>query len=317
MEERAPHIKDLDLKSDNLPLDRALGIHWDVERDTIDFIFSEREEPDNRKGLLSSIATVYDPLGFASSLLLPGREINQELCKLKLSWDDNLPEEIRLRWRKWREGLISLQEFRIPRCFKPEGFGRVAQAELYHFADASQEHGCGTASYLRLINDQGKIHCSFVMGKSRLRPLKNAVTVPKLELTAATLATQINKIVTKELEGGFRIDSVTYWTDSMIVLNYIANETRRFVTYVANRVAIIRQESEPRQWRHVRSEHNPADYASRGIKASETKKLEKWRNGAEFLWKNEEEWPPQPTEASKALMAHSYFPQTYASKITG
>ena len=41
--ERAPHIKDLDLKSDNFPLDKALGIHWDVERDTIDFVFSERD----------------------------------------------------------------------------------------------------------------------------------------------------------------------------------------------------------------------------------------------------------------------------------
>ena len=84
------------------------------------------------------------------------------------------------------------------------------------------------------------------MGKSRVRPLKNAVTVPKLELTAATLATRINKIVTKELEGRLRIDNVTYWTDLMIVLKYIANETRRFVTFVANRVAIIGQESEPR-----------------------------------------------------------------------
>ena len=52
----------------------------------------------------------------------------------------------------------------------------------------------------------------------------------------------------------------------------------------------------------MRSEHNPADYSSRGIKASETKKLEKWRNGAEFLWKNNDEWPPQPTKASEALL---------------
>lgn len=68
----------------------------------------------------------------------------------------------------------------------------------------------------------------------------------------------------------------------MIVLKYIANEVRRFVTFVANRVAVIRQESDPGQWRHVRSELNPADYASRGIKASETRKLERWRRGPEF-----------------------------------
>ena len=64
-------------------------------------------------------------------------------------------------------------------------------------ADASQEHGYGTASYLRIIYDQGKIHYSFVMGKSHLRPLKNAVTVPRLELTAATLATLVIYAITK------------------------------------------------------------------------------------------------------------------------
>ena len=148
--EEATHIKDL--KSDNLPLDKALGIHWDVERDTIDFVFSEREQPENCKGVLSSVATVLDPLRFASSLVQLEREINQELCKLKLSWDNNIPEEIRLHWRKWREGHINLQGFRISRCFKPESFGRVTRAEPHHFADTSQENGYGTVSYLRLIS---------------------------------------------------------------------------------------------------------------------------------------------------------------------
>ena len=121
----------------------------------------------------------------------------------------------------------------IPRCFKPDGFGKVTRAELHYFADSSQEHGYGTAWHLRLINDQGNIHCSFVMGKSRVRPLDGAATVPKWELAAATLATRINKVVTKEVEGRLTIDSVTYWTDSMIVLKYIANEKRRFVAFAS------------------------------------------------------------------------------------
>jgi len=59
---------------------------------------------------------------------------------------------------------------------------------------------------------------------------------------------------------------------------------------------------EPSKWQHVISEPNPADYASRGIKASETKKLEKWNNGADFVCKGEEEWLPQPLEASEELL---------------
>lgn len=45
---------------------------------------------------------------------------------------------------------------------------KVKRAELHHFADASQQHGYGTAFYLHLINDQDQIHSSFVMGKFRV-----------------------------------------------------------------------------------------------------------------------------------------------------
>lgn len=83
------------------------------------------------------------------------------------------------------------------------------------------------------------------MGKSRVKPLKNAVMMPNLELSAGTLAIWINKIVTKELQGRLRVDSVTYWKNSTIELKYIANEMQRFVTFVVNRVAITRQELEP------------------------------------------------------------------------
>ena len=87
----------------------------------------------------------------------------------------------------------------------------------------------------------------------------------------------------------------------MIVLRYIFNETKRFVTFVANRVAVIREGSRPSQWRHIRSEANPADLASRGIKASETKKLEVWKHGPDFLWKDSKEWLQQPADLHQEL----------------
>ena len=68
--------------------------------------------------------------------------------------------------------------------------------------------------------------------KSRVKPLGTALTVPKMELTAATLATVMAEMILKELEGRLKIDSVSYWTDSTIVLGYIRNESRRFVTFV-------------------------------------------------------------------------------------
>ena len=69
---------------------------------------------------------------------------------------------------------------------------------MHRFADAPQEHGFGTASYLRLVNDEGETHCSFLMGKASVRPLKGTGSVPRLELTAATLATKIGRLLVQE-----------------------------------------------------------------------------------------------------------------------
>ena len=118
-EDRAPTFKNLDLKLDSLPVDRALGIHWNVEDDTFNLVVGDKIQPETRRGVLSLIATIYDPLGYAGPLLLPGREINQALCRMKHRWDERLPEELIARWREWQNGLASLDNFSIPRAFIP------------------------------------------------------------------------------------------------------------------------------------------------------------------------------------------------------
>jgi hypothetical protein len=220
---------------------------------------------------------------------------------LKYDWDDELPPDIAERWRTWKQGILNLKNFGIPRCFKPSDFGKVARVELHHFADASEEHGYGTVSYFRFVNEYGRIHCSFIYGKSRVKPRRSGMTVPKMELTAATVLISVNDLITRELKDRLQIDSVTFWTDSVIVLRYILNEMKQFVTFVSNRVVQIRKGSNLSQWRHVKSELNPAVLASRGIKASETRKLERWKTGPEFLWQMETEWPQQPAELMIAL----------------
>jgi hypothetical protein len=53
------------------------------------------------------------------------------------------------------------------------------------------------------------------------------------------------------------------------VLGYIANDSRRFHVFVANRVATIQQHSRTEQWNHVKGSDNPADEASRGLTVEE------------------------------------------------
>jgi len=86
------------------------------------------------------------------------------------------------------------------------------------------------------VNENQRVHCAFVMGKSRVAPLK-PVTIPRLEPTAAVCSVRISQQLRRELE--CIIDQEYFWTDSKVVLGYIANESRRFHVFVADRVQEI------------------------------------------------------------------------------
>ena len=89
------------------------------------------------------------------------------------------------------------------------------------------------------------------------------MTILRRELSAAVVAIKMDSMLRRELK--LNVQGSTFWTDSMLVLQYINNHTKRFQTFVANRVALIHDGSSPDQWRYVNTELNPADDASRGL----------------------------------------------------
>ena len=93
----------------------------------------------------------------------------------------------------------------------------------------------------------------------------------------------------------------TILTDSQSVLKYIANEQTRFHTFVANRISLIRDNTDVSKWRYIGTKLNPADKASRGVSASTLVKCKEWIQGPKFLWRTEEEWPQTPWSPSHSL----------------
>ena len=199
-EDRAKDLKDIDILSDNLPVERALGISWCVQSDTFQFKINLKDQPLTRRGILSMVSCLYDPLGFIAPVILAGKQILQQMCADHADWDDPLPEPLHAKWLQWRASLDSLSTLKIPRCVKPEGFGNVKSAQLHHFSDAST-YGYGQCSYLRLVNEEGQISCSFIMGKARVVPLK-PMTIPRLELGAALslMSVKIASFLDQELD---------------------------------------------------------------------------------------------------------------------
>ena len=279
-EKRAKSFQQIDLTSAELPADRTLGMIWNVEEDCFEFNVQLQDKPITRRGILSVRSTIFDPLGFVSPFILPAKHIGQEAIRQGLEYDDKLPEELQQRWCEWKEEAPALSKFKIKRWQSTPG--KVAARELHHFCDASNV-GFGTVSYLREQQEDGQINVSLLYAKSRVTPLKK-ITIPRLELAAAKEAVKANNTLQRALKT--RIDDVFYWTDSTIVLKYINNKSKRFQTFVANRLEFIHSGSHRKQWHHVEGKQNPADYASRGLHVHEEEKANIWFNGPAFLYTN-------------------------------
>ena len=281
-EDLAKGLTDIDIFCESLPVERTLGVLWNIESDCFQFRVTLSDKPLTRRGLLSTVSSIYDPLGFISPLVLLGKQILQQMCSESLGWDDPISDSIRIRWESWRQSLFGLESIKINRCLKPDNFGTIKITEFHHFSDASST-GYGQCSYLRLVNNEDKVHCSLLMAKSRVAPLKS-VTVPRLELTAALVSVKVSSLLQCELEYANAIH--VFWTDSRVFLGYISNESKRFHVFVANRVQQIRECTSPQQWKYVDTKSNPADIASRGATPKELVKSD-WFSGPDFLWQPE------------------------------
>ena len=179
-EERA-QTKDLDMALGELQIERAFGVQWYIEADEFQFKVEVKENPLTRKGVLSTVASLYDPLGFVAPFKLVGKQILQALCRDKVGWDEELTENILPQWESWLQDLPHLAALKIPRSYLPSSFGEVLQYQLHNFSDASFS-GYGACSYLRAISKTGQIRCSLVMGKARVAATK-LTTIPRVYIS--------------------------------------------------------------------------------------------------------------------------------------
>ena len=270
---------------------RALGLLWSTKTDDFHFVFNQVNKPcANRRQMLSIANSIYDPFGFLAPVMLPIKILQQELCRKGLSWDDEIDEQSKERFDAWIQGLSQLSSFKVSRCLKPSKFGKVILTEFHHFSDASEDaYGC--VSYVKTVNKNDESHISLILAKCRLTPIQRC-TIPRLELNAATISVKNDQFLRKELN--HTQASSYFWTDSTTVLRYIHNESRTFKTFVANRVAYIRNNSDLSQWRYVPGHLNPADKATRGMSSVDFLTCQCWVRGPRFLSSPPEMWPDQP-----------------------
>lgn len=264
---------------------KSLGLQWQPVADEFQFKITPRENKGHltKRMILAELNRIFDPLGFLSPVLIKGKIFLQQLWAMKVEWDTKLPNEVQEKWRQFYKELEHLETIRIPRKVRPE-ISNVT--EIHGFCDASEE-AFGASVYVRSRDNKGNWHSRLLCSKTRVAPLRN-ITIPRLELNGALLLAQLVQKVAQSWEMSPK--SFKLWTDSTIVLGWLNSQNIRLKAYVSNRVTQILDLSEATQWNHVKSEENPADICSRGLRPRQMQETVLWWNGPGWLSADNETW---------------------------
>ncbi len=283
---------------------KALGIDWQLDQDDI-YIGRDLEKPfthkkpDTKRTLCRMAASVFDPLQMLAPWTLGAklliRKVWEEHGKqaeaegkektLKKFWDQPLPPQLQAEANEWKGQYSWAEQVRLPRWLCDEG--KVKKQELYGFSDASPQ-AMGCVIYLVTTYRDKKPTVRFVCAKSKIN---TKLTLPKAELTAARLLSNLMYCVKEYLD--LPECKCRYFSDSMISLYWLKQTPNKWQIFVSNAVAEIQKYSNPDDWYYVRTDENPADYATRPQPLEDlVNKHHLWWTGPGFLRKGKT--PDQP-----------------------
>ncbi|XP_044575228.1 uncharacterized protein LOC123259032 [Cotesia glomerata] len=174
----------------------------------------------------------------------------QDLWLDRVSWDEQLSPSLIHKWTGYREDLRNIESIRIPRW---NNIAPGATMELHGFSDASQ-NAMAAAVYLRVTDADGNTKVSLLCSKTQVAPLKT-MTIPRLELSAAWLLTQLILHV-KEVQSLENV-RINLWTDSAVTLAWIKSPAIRWKTFVRNRVGKIQETLRDVSWKFIPGKQNP------------------------------------------------------------
>uniref|UniRef100_A0A2S2R014 Uncharacterized protein n=1 Tax=Sipha flava TaxID=143950 RepID=A0A2S2R014_9HEMI len=179
---------------------KVLGIRWDHHDDSFNYFVKPETLVTTKRGMLSLIARIFDPLGLLAPVIFQAKHLMQSVWKANIAWDENLPNDILKPWTQFVTDLPELQRVRIPRFVHTR---RGLRCVLCGFCDAS-ERGYAAVVYIKSLDFCERPSVSLLGAKTKLAPVK-AYTIPRMELCAAVLLARWMARLKNILDGRLQI----------------------------------------------------------------------------------------------------------------
>ena len=258
---------------------KVLGLVWNTQKDTLSTARIENSLTSSKREALHALSQVFDPLGFFAPVMLLAKLFVQELWVKGLDWDEKLSSNLQNQWSEIWPELLKVQTLNIPR-YIGGGEGDNTKYELLCFTDASKK-AYAAAVYLLVHAETTEVNLIF--SKARLAP-KKGMSIPRMELLGVLIGVRCLTFVQDQLK--LPLGKITLWTDSQCVLKWLTSK-KSLSVFVKNRIQEIK--SHDINFRYITTNDNPADIATRGIKADCLQENSLWWNGPD--WLKTSDWP--------------------------
>ena len=239
-----------------------------------------------RRQIVSKFASIFDPIGKLLPVTAAMKKYVRDAVNETTEWDGHVTEETRAMWIKNFFRIHQMKGIQFQRARIPID-AENTNMELIAAADAANDLKiCGV--WARFKRKNGKYSSQLIIGRSLLA--KENSTIPKEELEAATICSNLLWVVRKALEGW--VTDYILISDSVITLCWITSEKKRLSLYHRNRVIQVRLNTDVEKLMFVRTTHNPADVGTRSEKVNDDSV------GPQSVWERGCPWMEDSIEAA-------------------
>lgn len=240
---------------------KVLGLIWNIENDSLGIKFTQPNKITTKRQLASFVCGIYDPLGLFLPFTNNFKYLLQQTWLLNVTWDETLPEDIIQTTKSFLSEASKVTSFTIPRWFNYSS--SATNVEFCAFSDASLN--IYTACIYFVFVKLGVRHSYLMCSKSRVAPKNPNTTIPRLELLAALLSARLLSNIVSIVPKHINFTTQCF-SDSLVALSWIKNESKIHPKFIQNRVKEIRALFPSKTWSHIASKSNPADLATRPTK---------------------------------------------------